>query len=788
MIWSDPETGTAIRGVITDHKTGKPTGEGKFTPKGKSWSELTDKEKAELIALLEDEKRKVRSTYHSMVAPHPASELLARAAPIDRDLRFTPTHPHPGGGSGADAGVNMPPIAGAHAEIFGTIVAANEPVGPKAFYVGTVDYAGHKTFYASASDALGHLHFKLPSAANVASVLVFRAFDRNGKPDSGGTIQVTDAPAHIPNTLPLANTAVTGPQIIEANTAYELGGQGQGLVYLQVRNVDPREAVMLVDGSARDADILAASDRSIVAKLHDTIGTGPHVFGVRSGPRPVQLSSYSDQTVGGGGRPVMGWGGRIAYPLYSADVVRLRFDPFGPLKIGESQTITLHVTGVPADQDARAVMSVTGGAALEGGGNAITVPVQTGIAQIRIRAIAAGKVAITATVTVQLPDFRAHLKSPAVFLAGSNAARQLDVSVDNTGKPLQEPLGVDVFLSNSKGEIFVYERTSVMPLPAGASTIVVPRFALPADLRPGKDYRTCVLVDPHSVQPESNKSNNESCAPVVVATPRPGPTCGGANCSPPPCEAGPTCGKGPGCGSYCKSPAPCEAGPTCGKGPGCGSYCKSPAPCKPGESCGAPTCGGPQVPCAPRTPSPGVIGSIVGHEFVESTSDCDAGRECLPRSEWTMRLPVTEFDLRGPSAAKPGDPVDITLNVRSTNRSPVISVPDYRGCLISEIGFPQLDASSKDPCYLSITFEPERIRNATPSPTTSSARLYQWNSLLPGGLPPGTYYLCVSNPYETGAATISTFAVSAPSRGDPCHALSDSVPLTKPYEITVQNF
>lgn len=609
-----------------------------------------------------EEEQKYR---HSMAPIHPAGPL-ASALTIDRDPHYSPAEPAPGDGTGTDAGVYVPPLAGPHAVMVGTIVAPEEPAGPKAFYVGTVDDQGHKQFYQARTDPLGRLRFKLPELATIASVLVFRKFDRNGQPDAGGITQVTNEPVHVPNTQPMPHAPGPGPAVTEANTAYERGGAGAGLMQLQVRNVDPVATKVLMDGGAQGVDTLGASDRSVVAKLHDDVPLGPHLMSVQSGA--------------------------LASNAFSADVVRLRFDPFGALKPGEVQPVTLHVDGLPRDQVAKATFTVSFNATLESGGRTTTVPVENGSARIRIRAQQPGKLFISSTLTVDLPDFRAQISGPPVAYVGENIGPKLHVVVFNAGPAVDEPVDVDVYLT-AHDSVVLRKRVTMAQLPSGSSTVELQNFVLRAALVSPDKYRPCAFVDPHNVHPESNKSNNEACTQIRVVTGPPQP-------APPP--------------------------------------------------------------------------------------DCDPGHDCIPQAQWQDWLRDMRFSIQGPASALPGDPATISLIVNNAGKQTKYYPPlDFRGCLISEIGFPALSAASKDPCYLSVTFAPEWPRiGATPSPTSQQSLKYSWSSSIPGGVRPGAYRLCVVNSYVL-ATPPQSFVL--PPTPDPCFLMPGSVP-TQPYRLMVEPF
>ena len=65
--------------------------------------------------------------------PHdaPATAAESNDAPLDSNAQFTQVKPAPGSGTGTDNGVYLPPVAGSHSEITGTVQSQDEPAGPQ---------------------------------------------------------------------------------------------------------------------------------------------------------------------------------------------------------------------------------------------------------------------------------------------------------------------------------------------------------------------------------------------------------------------------------------------------------------------------------------------------------------------------------------------------------------------------------------------------------------------------------------------------------------------------------
>ena len=111
-----------------------------------------------------------------------------------------------------------------------------------------------------------------------------------------------------------------------------------------------------------------------------------------------------------------------------------------------------------------------------------------------------------------------------------------------------------------------------------------------------------------------------------------------------------------------------------------------------------------------------------------------------------------------PPSAHAGETIVVDLSVpqpSAGNRGP----SEFDVCLVSEIGFPALDASSKDPCYMSVKFQPEYQRFSSPQPggqhVTGTYPMPspspKWQPLyftVPGNAPAGKYLMCPFIPYD----------------------------------------
>jgi hypothetical protein len=114
-----------------------------------------------------------------------------------------------------------------------------------------------------------------------------------------------------------------------------------------------------------DLQTLALSDRSIVAQIPQQMPLGRHVLSLDSRHAAEQAVPF--------------------------DEVSLYADPVPPVEnVGDRANPTIHVEGLPVGDQAVIDFEVGGSAALEGGGNTITVPVQDGVAKCSIVGVRPG--------------------------------------------------------------------------------------------------------------------------------------------------------------------------------------------------------------------------------------------------------------------------------------------------------------------------------------------------------------------------------------------------------------
>ncbi len=224
------------------------------------------------------------------------------------------------------------------------------------------DKSGRRTSMNVVAGADGRLVFKV--AKDAVAVLL------------GDAKCVIARDGVVPGTAAVADIPRSGPAIVRAATAYERGGSSHGLVNLGAQRIDAATARVLVDGNSLAANTVAASDMNVKALLHDDIGLGRHSIALQSGGKRSNA--------------------------IAADVVELHAQAPPPGETGSVQTLAVRVDGLPAGDSAYMNFSVSGSARLEDGGETTRVPVENGVAQVRIRGEHAGPALISYKLEAEL--------------------------------------------------------------------------------------------------------------------------------------------------------------------------------------------------------------------------------------------------------------------------------------------------------------------------------------------------------------------------------------------------
>jgi hypothetical protein len=296
--------------------------------------------------------------------------------PLGADARLVQISARSENGSGQDQGTFLPPIASERSEILGKIVDAGAP-GPYSYYLAIFDRYGRPTYWRGVTDAAGSLHFRLPAGAG--GVQLFRRFDAAGHPDDGARCEVTARPRHLPDTQPIAGPISAGPAIVEANSVYKISDPDNGIMRMQTVGVSPESVGVIVDKGAARAELLAASDRSVVAQFERNTPLGRHEVALQTGGTRTNR--------------------------FPCDLVALVFDPLKPLGLGSVAPVTVHVVGLPTGEAATIQFTVTGAATLASGALSTTLPLQNQSATIQIRGVRPGTLVVTSTLNAALPQF-----------------------------------------------------------------------------------------------------------------------------------------------------------------------------------------------------------------------------------------------------------------------------------------------------------------------------------------------------------------------------------------------
>gem|GEM_PF-3818786 len=315
--------------------------------------------------------------------PAPVKRVVVKPTdpPVNDDPHFAPATPQPQNGTGTETGWYVPPAAGPDGQIVLTYLSQNGSRQTD-YYVAAVDNQGHKTFWRGITDAAGHAHLRVPQiAGGIASLLVFKNFDKDSNPDAGGSCHIGSAAQHIDQTQPIPAVKLTnGPlNVTEAGSAYERDGFNQGVFQLHIRGIDPEDVRVLVDGNPQQADVVAASDQSLVVHLHDDVALGRHTFAVES-------SGFRSNE-------------------YPADIVALRIEPVPPSEPGVTQMIGVDVSGLPPGDAGMADFEVGGASVLSSGGTRGNARVANGRFEIPVVGVRSGQGFLRVHLRVSISGF-----------------------------------------------------------------------------------------------------------------------------------------------------------------------------------------------------------------------------------------------------------------------------------------------------------------------------------------------------------------------------------------------
>lgn len=186
------------------------------------------------------------------------------------------------------------------------------------------------------------------------------------------TFNVTVRRCPTPTPRPVARALA----VTNASSAYERGGPDNGEFTLVVRGADARNARVLVDGVTSEVDTLSISGGNVVARLHDDIALGRHTIAVESDG--------------------------VTSTRFPMDVVSVRLDPVPPSDVGQVQTVTAHVEGIPPGDNGVAEFAIGGPVQILTGGTTANVPIENGIARVQIRRTAPGATTLRVHVSVTI--------------------------------------------------------------------------------------------------------------------------------------------------------------------------------------------------------------------------------------------------------------------------------------------------------------------------------------------------------------------------------------------------
>jgi hypothetical protein len=275
---------------------------------------------------------------------------------------LTPVHPSESTAVVSNERAYLPDTAGPHGQILATFDDSSNG-GPSG--VATIAFMqsdGSQKYYTAKPDANHHVIFNVATGA--VAVLLFQALKPGGTPDDRAVRCAISTDAPVQGTDPLPNIP-SGSQtaILRASSAYERGGQSNGVIDVQTRGTDP-DALVALDGDTSNVQTLAASDRSVKARVTDDTPLGRHVVSIEDG------ATQANQ-----------------FPM---DLVTLQADAIPAAEPGSTVPLTVHVIGLPDGDEATMDFLVSGAAQLAGGGDSTTVPVEGNTAVVQVRGVRPG--------------------------------------------------------------------------------------------------------------------------------------------------------------------------------------------------------------------------------------------------------------------------------------------------------------------------------------------------------------------------------------------------------------
>jgi len=300
--------------------------------------------------------------------PTPAS-----GQPLDKDPNLQPVPP--GQNKAGSSGVSLPPWAGAGSTVVINVNPNDEAEGgANGVVLITEDQQGHKKLLQGKGNA-GRIALLAGLAyGTLRAIELVTGFDEAGKPIVGSTCQIGD-PAHIEGTEPLAEVPSPGKLAIrEAGSSVQPGDT----MTLHVQGNDPLSTRFALDG--KPVKLLGVSNNSAVVQFDPSTSLAHHQL--------VMLSN-NDQTP----------------PL---NIVFVKLTPHA-LRVshpGVTQTVTVEVAGLTPSDGATMYFKLDGDAAdMVSGGNAATVPVTHGKAEVQIIGKHAGQILLRFRLDVHNPQF-----------------------------------------------------------------------------------------------------------------------------------------------------------------------------------------------------------------------------------------------------------------------------------------------------------------------------------------------------------------------------------------------
>lgn len=263
--------------------------------------------------------------------------------------------------SGASAA--LPPFAGANSEIVlnvesGVNSPQPEQAGAGGLLMLTERDDNTKRFWRVTPDSAGRIVLGASLLEHLKALSLVKNVDESGQPQIVSTCTVGN-PSHFPGLDSMRELPANGPRITEIQSSAQPGD----LVQVHIAGAHAAETRFLVDGVP--VAPLGVSDVGASLRIPPSMALGPAKIQIVSGAQVGNATVVS--------------------------IARVYADPVPASEPGVDEAVTLHVDGLMPNDHAIIYCAIGGAATMADGTLTASVPVQNGLAHLRIRGIRSGQ-------------------------------------------------------------------------------------------------------------------------------------------------------------------------------------------------------------------------------------------------------------------------------------------------------------------------------------------------------------------------------------------------------------